>query len=484
MCISSFLRISPIFALLLAVTGCATSTLSPDSPIPPEPQNKPEVLSDRGPVPIHTQAPRTTPVQVSEDTSSKDEPQNLTKPERVRFDDIWGRIRAGFELNKRDLPYIERELRQFAAHPQYLRRVQRRAEPFLFMILQEVERRGLPTELALLPAVESAFHPQAYSPNHAAGIWQFIPATGRHFGLQQNWWYDGRRDILASTRAALDYLQRLHRRFGGDWELALAAYNAGQGSVGKSIRKNRRQGKGTDFWSLKLPLETRLYVPRLLALCRIIAEPDSFGITLQPIANQPRLAVVDAQSQLDLALAAEMAEISTDELHRLNPGFSRWATAPEGPHRLLLPLDKAEGFHARLTQLDPGQRIQWTRYQIKSGDSISVIAQKHKLTVSHLKKVNNLRSSRIRAGKYLIIPTPSDQGKLGASIPDPYPAKPRSRDTKSTPVSYTVRPGDTLWDIGRAFKVSYLKLAKWNDLTLDTTLRPRQKLLIWKQAGH
>jgi membrane-bound lytic murein transglycosylase D len=179
-----------------------------------------------------------------------------------------------------------------------------------------------------------------------------------------------------------------------------------------------------------------------------------------------------------------MAEISTDELHRLNPGFNRWATAPEGPHRLLLPLDKAESFHARLTQLDPGQRIQWTRYRIKPGDSLSVIAQKHQLTVSHLRKVNNLRSSRIRAGKYLIIPTPSDQGKSDAAIPAPYLAKSRGRQTKGTPVSYTVRPGDTLWDIGRAFKVSYLKLAKWNDLPPGATLRPKQKLLIWKKSGY
>jgi membrane-bound lytic murein transglycosylase D len=481
---SGFLRISLVFALALAVTGCATSTLSPDSSIPADPQKEPEALSGREPGPTHAQAPEPIPVPVFEDTPSEDEPQNPTKPARVRFTDIWGRIRAGFELNDRDNPYIERELRQFVAHPHYLRRVQRRAEPFLYLILQEVESRGMPTELTLLPAVESAFHPQAYSPNHAAGIWQFIPATGRHFGLQQNWWYDGRRDVLASTRAALDYLQRLHRRFGGDWELALAAYNAGQGSVGKAIRKNKRQGKGTDFRSLSLPLETRLYVPRLLALCRIIAEPDSFGITLEPIANQPRLAVVDARSQLDLALAAEMAEISTDELHRLNPGFNRWATAPEGPHRLLLPLDKAAVFHTRLTQLDPGQRIQWTRYRIKPGDSLSVIAQKHKLTVSHLKKVNNLRGSRIRAGRYLIIPTPSDRGKPDAAIPTPYLAKSRSRQTKGTPISYTVRPGDTLWDIGRAFKVSYLKLAKWNNLTPSATLRPRQKLLIWKQAGY
>ena len=476
---SRFLQISLVFAFALAVTACATSTRYSSAP-----EGAPAATRTGEPPPIAPQASEPV-VPNFEDTASKGEPQSVTQPAQPAFHDIWARIRAGFRLNSPDHPYVERELRQFLAHPYYLRRVQRRAEPFLYLILEEVESRELPTELALLPAVESAFNPRAYSPNHAAGIWQFIPATGRHFGLQQNWWYDGRRDVLASTRAALDYLQRLYRRFGGDWELALAAYNAGEGLLSNAIRKNKRLGRPTDYWSLKLPLETRLYVPRLLALCRIIARPDDFGIGLEPIANRPRLAIVAARSQLDLALAAEMADMAPDELHRLNPGFKRWATAPDGPHRLLVPLDKAEDLRVRLARIDPGQGIRWTRYRIRPGDSLSVIAAKHDLTVSHLQKVNNLSSSRIRADRHLIIPTPmAAQEKSSADTPrtlaDPQPDG--ETEGERTPVSYTVRPGDTLWDIGRAFKVSYLKLAKWNDLTPGATLHPEQKLLIWKKT--
>ncbi len=474
---SRFLQISLVFAFALAVTACAHSTRHSSAPA-----GAPDAAQTGESAPIALQASE-PPLPDLEDTASKGQPQSVTQPEQPAFHDIWARIRSGFRLNSPDHPYVERELRQFLAHPYYLRRVQRRAEPFLYLILQELESRGLPTELALLPAVESAFNPRAYSPDHAAGIWQFIPATGRHFGLQQNWWYDGRRDVLASTRAALDYLQRLYRRFGGDWELALAAYNAGQGSLSKAIRKNKRLGRPTDFWSLKLPLETRLYVPRLLALCRIVARPDDFGIGLEPIANRPRLAIVDARSQLDLALAAEMADMAPDELHRLNPGFKRWATAPDGPHKLLVPLDKAEGLQVRLNGIDPGQGIRWTRYRIRPGDSLSVIAQKHALTVSHLKKVNNLSSSRIRADRYLIIPTPVAAQEKPIAVTTGYLADQQpDGETQGTPLSYTVRPGDTLWDIGRAFKVSYLKLAKWNDLTPGATLRPKQKLLIWKKA--
>lgn len=228
----------------------------------------------------------------------------------------------------------------YARHQAYLDRVAERATPYLFHIVEEIERRGMPMELALLPIVESAFHPFAYSRSHASGIWQFIPGTGRNYGLKQNWWYDGRRDIVAATDAALRYLDKLNKEFHGNWLHALAAYNTGERNVGRAIKRNRKAGKQTDFWSLRLPRETRGYVPSLLAVAELLAEPEKYGITWQTIENKPYFTQVDIGGQLDLATAAGLADLSMDDLYTLNPAFNRWATAPDGPHHLLVPVGK------------------------------------------------------------------------------------------------------------------------------------------------
>ena len=343
--------------------------------------------------------------------------------------------------------------------------------------------RGVPGEIVLLPVVESAFQPFAYSPGRAAGIWQFIPSTGRLFKLKQNWWYDGRRDIVASTRAAFELLQRLQRKFDGDWLLALAAYNSGGGTVSRAIRKNRKRGRPTDFWSLDLPRETRAYVPRLLAISRIVADPQAFDVHLEPFPYEPFFAEVDIGSQLDLALAADMAGITIEELYRLNPGFNRWATDPDGPHRLLLPVAQVEGFEEELATLEPDQRLRWERHKIRQGETLGHIARRYGTTVKLLRQVNHLRGSRIRAGKHLLIPVSSKQLKHYALSADQRLAKTRSTARKGQRSAYTVRPGDTLWDIARAHGVKLAKLTRWNGMAPGDMLHPGQKLVIWSTSA-
>jgi len=415
-----------------------------------------------------------TTAVAAEETPTINEPIEVAPPL-----DLWGRTLAGFKLSIPNNSRIDHELKWFTSHADYVKRIQTRAQPYLHFILEEIEKRNMPSELALLPVVESAFQPFAYSPGRAAGLWQFIPSTGKYYGLKQNWWYDGRRDVVSATRAALDYLQALANRFDGDWELALASYNAGAGTVSKAIKKNRRRGKATDFWSLPLPRETKSYVPRLLAFAQLLSEADKLGMHFDPLPNQPHFASVNIDSQLDLALAAEMAEITIQDLYHLNPGFNRWATDPQGPHRLQLPVDKVETFKQKLANLDNSKRLRWKRYKIRNGDNLGAIARKHNTTVSVLQQVNKIRSSRIRAGKHLLIPVSTKSLNHYAFSAQQRKNRIQNSSRKGTKISYTVRSGDTLWDISRSYKVSHRKLAKWNGMAPRDVLRPGQKLVIW-----
>ncbi|HEB67892.1 MAG TPA: LysM peptidoglycan-binding domain-containing protein [Gammaproteobacteria bacterium] len=399
-------------------------------------------------------------------------------------EDLWERIRAGFALADVDHPRIRTQFDWYARHPAYMARVAERARPYLYHIVDMMEEHGLPTEIALLPIVESAFQPFAYSHGRAAGIWQFIPATGRRYGLKQNWWYDGRRDVLASTRAAIELLDNLHREFHGDWLLALAAYNSGSGTVRRAVRNNRRRGRPTDFWHLKLPPETRAYVPKLLALKKLIASPEAYGIELPAIPNEPYLAEVHLDGQIDLARAAELADIPLDELYRLNPGFNRWATDPEGPHILLIPRSKIDNFHAGLQKLPPGQRISWIRYRIRPGDTLSTIAVRHNVSIATLKRVNHLRGTRLRAGHSLMIPVASRSPRDYRLSADQRTRRLQNTPRKGTKVVYIVRPGDTFWDLSRKHGVSVRSLAKWNGMAPRDPLKPGQKLVIWSRRGN
>ena len=402
-------------------------------------------------------------------------------------EDLWVRMRNGFALDL-DLnnPRFNAQLNWYKKHQRYIDRTTARSSRYLYHIVQETEKRGMPLELALLPIVESAFDPFAYSHGRASGIWQFIPGTGKAFGLKQDWWYDGRRDIVASTDAALRYLQALANRFDGDWLLALAAYNSGGGTVSKAIRYNKKRGLKTDFWSLKLPKETRAYVPKLLAISKLIKEPDSYGITLQPLPNEPYFDIVKVGSQIDLAQAANMANITVEELYLLNPGFNRWATSPLGPHRLLIPTTNTEQFKTALASIPSSQRLSWQRYTVKSGDSLIRIAKKYNTTPSVIKQTNNLRSNMIRQGQKLLIPVAAKGDAYYAFSSDnriekKQNAVPRGKSTSK--IDYTVRSGDTLWDISRKYKVGVRSLARWNSMAPTDPLKPGKKLVIWTKAS-
>ena len=394
--------------------------------------------------------------------------------------DLWNKISANLTLPRHlDHRAVKGRLAWYAKNQKYLDRVAERSKPYLFHVVSEVEKRGMPLELALLPIVESAFHPFAYSRSHASGIWQFIPSTGKIYGLKQNWWYDGRRDIVAATRAALDYLEKLNREFEGDWLLALAAYNTGERNVARAIRRNKRAGKNTDFFSLRLPRETKGYVPSLLAVAELVANPEQHGIVWQPVADQPYFAQVDTGGQIDLAVAAELAGMKMDELYTLNPGFNRWATDPQGPHRLLLPVAKEKLFQEKLAGLSAEERVDWEAHIIKKGETLAGIAARYRTSVATLKRINNIRSNVIRQGNSLRVPVPKQALKHYTLSVDGR----RMRGLKDTgdgnKFVYTIKRGDTLWDIGKKYGVSVKQLTNWNGISRRKILRPGQKLNLW-----
>ncbi|MEM7611300.1 MAG: LysM peptidoglycan-binding domain-containing protein [Pseudomonadota bacterium] len=397
--------------------------------------------------------------------------------------DLLQRMRARFSMPPSDDSRTAAQLRWYTRHPDYFARVMKRAEPYFHHIVHELEARKMPSELALLPIVESAFDPFAYSHGRAAGLWQIIPGTGRRFGLKQNWWYDGRRDVLESTRAALDYLEFLARRYDGDYELAVAAYNSGEGTVDRAIRRNKKAGKPTDFWHLKLPRETSAYVPKLLALVDIYADPQTHGITLPHIADEPRIAVVETGGQIDLALAATLAGIDVDTLYRHNPGFNQWATAPDGPHSLVVPIAAAQSLRNGLEQLPQRERMRWARHKVGDGQTLSHIAERYNVPTRTIRDANNLTGTMIRAGQYLMIPTASQSLATYSQSAEQRLSRKQNRDRGGERVEHTVRSGESLWTIARRYGVNTRALAAWNGMAPKDTLSVGKKLVIWTQPG-
>ncbi|MEX2475563.1 LysM peptidoglycan-binding domain-containing protein [Marinobacter sp.] len=399
--------------------------------------------------------------------------------------DLWHRLRAGFELDH-DVTdsRVKVQLDWYRKHPRYIDRVVERGSRYLHYIITEIEQRGLPTELALLPIVESAFDPFAYSHGRAAGLWQFIPSTGKYFGLTQSWWHDERRDVIAATDAALTYLDRLATRFDGDYTLALAAYNSGGGTVSIAMRRNRNAGKPTDYWSLKLPRETTEYVPKLIALAKILDKPEDYGIELPALSDEPYFEVVQTGSQIDLAQAAELADVDINEIYLLNPSYNRWATSPNGPHRLLIPKEKAKTFSDALQKIPAGDRVAWRNYSVQSGDSLSTLAQKFSTTPSVIRRVNKLNGDMIRIGQRLMIPSASKNSDQYAMSAGQRLERKQSRSRKGNRVDYTVKRGDTFWDIARNHQVSVREVAAWNNMAPGDPLIPGKKIVIWSQSGQ
>jgi len=381
---------------------------------------------------------------------------------------IWDRIRAGRQIEYEDNLRIEEQATYLLRDRDYVNRVSRRTAPFIHFILEEIDKRGLPSELALLPVIESAYRPTATSRSRAVGLWQFILPTSKHLGMKKNWWYDARRDVVSSTRKALDYLEMLNAKFDGDWLLALAAYNGGHGKVRKAIEQNRKTGKPTDYWNLALPKETRNYVPRFLAASRIYTRPEDYGVELYAVPNRPYFATLTIDNQLDIKLASKMARISHADFRTLNAGFLRWATPPNGTHRLAIPLDKVEQFKQELARLPDQEKVRWHKHTIRHGETLTSIALKYNVSVSLLKKTNRLDSPLIRSGSKLLVP-------LGSNKPS----------TRTTRVSYSrdggfyvVQTGDTLWGIARQHQITVDKLLAWNKLDFKSVIKPGQRLRI------
>ncbi|MBZ0106363.1 MAG: LysM peptidoglycan-binding domain-containing protein [Sulfuricella denitrificans] len=385
--------------------------------------------------------------------------------------DLWERIRAGFALAELDTPLVHEHEAWYANRPDYVQRTVERSQRYLFHIVEEVEKRGMPTEIALLPIIESAYNPKAYSTSHASGIWQFIPSTGKNFGLDQNLLYDGRRDILAATNAALDYLQKLYNMF-GNWELALAAYNWGEGSVSRAIAKNQAMGEPTDYLSLRMPPETRNYVPKLIAVKNIVMNPAAYGLTLNTIPNSPYFAKVKLQQHMDVAVAARLAEVPLDEFVALNPAYNKPLVAGIGKPTLLLPVDKVNSFSLNLESYER-PLSSWQTYTPGRGEKLSSIAQRFGIPLARLKEINAINGHKKQVAQTLLVPV-TKSGNAPALLAH-IPAPETSGDGRKT--TYTVARGDTVLSIAKHYGMTPAELKSRNGLKSNNLARG-QKLTV------
>ena len=430
--------------------------------------------------------------------------------------DLWAAVASRFTLPVPDNARVDAEIRRYTRHPDYLREVSRRAEPYLYMIVEKLEAANLPLELTLLPIVESAYLPQALSSSSAAGIWQFIPSTGAHFGLDRDAFYDGRRDIEASTDAAVAYFSQLRGMFDDDWPTVIAAYNGGQGTLLNAIRKNERRGLPTDFWSLThIRKETRDYPARLFALVRIFSEPEKYGFTPYPIENRPALAQIELDRSVNLAKLADLTGMDHDELYRLNPGFGRSITG-DAPRQLLVPREARGRFDVDTLNSAASAAEDWQRYTFVRGDSFYRVARRYGSSVDELLAINRRQDAVARPGQVILVPAgrvdraiasgnvrthtvqpgeslwtisrrhgvklaelrrmnafgdnpvlhPGDRVIIGAAMND------------DAPSTYVVQPGDTLWQLARRFSTTVEELTALNRIGPDTTLKPGQELRV------
>ena len=466
-------------AVSLIVAACATT--------PPEPHTNEFAMIPAPAAPPRPEGAQTAAATIPLPEQPAEQPLITANDQ---YADLFQRLRAGYQFAPEENGPIDQQINFFVSKPDFLNRTFERGERYLYYVTTELEARHMPAELAMLPVIESSYNPYAYSRARAAGIWQFIAPTATRYQVRVNWWQDGRRDIVDSTRAALDYLEVLHQRF-GDWLLAIAAYNCGEAAVQRAVDHNRDAGLPTTFWNLKLPNETRGYVPALLAMARIVEHPDWYGLAFAPIPNKPYFAQVDVPGQIDLRVAAELVGVSAGELHALNPAFNRWATDPGGPNVLLVPFDAADDFRAAIGKLSPEVRMPLERHTVLPGETMSSIGRRHELPPATISMLNPGIGASLAPGSEILLPASNIAPlRAGLIIEGEHGLTRKGHATTQHARVYVVRRGDTLWSIAKRNHVDVKQLAAMNGMKSKSALSAGKKLKLTAQnteepeAGH
>jgi membrane-bound lytic murein transglycosylase D len=462
-------------ALALLLTGCAN--LEPTTTTAkPAPDAIGTVRADQAPIAVapHVAIVPTGPLTPITAASPRSGLVTLQLPPA----DLWDRIRRGFAMPDLQSDLVRDREQWYASRPDYLQRMTERSSKYLFHIVEELEVRGMPTELALLPYIESAFNPQAVSSAKAAGMWQFMPATGTYFDLRQNIFRDDRRDVLASTRAALDYLQKLHNMF-GDWHLALAAYNWGEGSVGRAIARNQKAGLPTGYTDLAMPAETRLYVPKLQAVKNIVATPQQFGAELPAIENHPYFQTVDITHDIDVALAARLADVSPEDFRALNPSANKQVILVAGTPQILLPWDNALVFKRNLDAHTQGQYASWGAWTVPTTMTVAAAAQRVGMSEADLRSVNNIPPRMlIKAGSALIVPRSAKMGDVTQDLAhNAYLSLAPEAVTRKAVIKAGRK--DSVASIARRYRLNAALVADWNDVSASSAFRPGQAVTLF-----
>jgi membrane-bound lytic murein transglycosylase D len=397
----------------------------------------------------------------------------------VNYNDLWDEIRDHIQLSDEiDHPEVQQQIAWFQSHQKYFQRLITKSAPFIHYIYQQTKDHDMPSELALLPIIESAYNPLAYSKAGAMGLWQMMPGTAALLGVKMNSWYDGRRDLNASTAAALNYLTYSYEHFNHDWLLAIASYNCGESRIQASINHNKKLAMPSDFWSLRLPQETKNYIPKFLAIAAIVKDPARYNITLPPINNAPYIESIKINSQIDLHQAAKLANIDIKTIHELNPGYLRFATDPDGPHELILPIDKTDIFKQNFESLPENEKITWRDYHTEYGDSLDAIANKYNTEPIILKRVNNLANNTIKPKQHLLVPV-NYRGGVKAEYTSPQSKEiiAYTHKAKRHLYIYKVVANDTVYSLAKKFNSSVKAIIKTNHLK-TIHLKPEQIIKI------
>ena len=460
---------------LLWLSGCATQVGTPGATSTPGSDSTTATTTAPASEATHTpQYPAGPLLPIAPARASRLEVMPLFTPS-----DLWDRIRRGFAMPDLQHPLVQDREQWYANRPDYMQRMTERSRKYLFHIVEELERRNMPTELALLPYIESAFNPQAVSSARAAGMWQFMPATGNYFDLKQNAFRDDRRDVLASTRAALDYLQKLYGMF-GDWHLALAAYNWGEGSVGRAIARNQKAGLGTSYTDLTMPTETRLYVPKLQAVKNIVANPEAFRTELPLIENHPYFQTVDITRDIDVALAARLADVELSDFKALNPSLDKPVILAAGTPQILLPWDNAKVFERNLAAYKEGQHASWTVWSVPSTMSTAEVARRVGMDESELRSINRIPPRMlVKAGSALIVPrSASTRADVAEHVADNgrLSLAPEVVTRRSV---VRARKGDTVASLAQRHRVSAASVAQWNDVKASAAFKTGQDVVLY-----